>query len=127
MLFHKRQDLANCRIWQIAGFGKSRAQTKQQTFFVGTLGCPLTKPSSTRIELFNRGLWGLLVASLVNWSLRLSFSRFACQLVASLVLQSLRLSFSRFACQLVASLVLQSLRLSTGRFACPSVASLVLL
>ena len=22
MLFHKRQDLANCRIWQIAGFGK---------------------------------------------------------------------------------------------------------
>ena len=117
MLFHKRQDLANCRIWQIAGFGKSRAQTagfgksraqtKQQTFFVGTLGCPLTKPSSTRIKLFNYGFGGLLVALLVNWSLRLSTGRFACQLVASLVLQSLRLSFSRFACPSVASLVLQ--------------------
>ena len=90
MLFHKRQDLANparklqdlanCRIWQIAGFGKSRAQTKQQTFFVGTLGCPLTKPSSTRIKLFNYGFWG-------------HFSRFACPSVASLVLQSLRSCF----------------------------------
>ena len=90
MLFHKRQDLANCRIWQIAGFGKSRAQTagfgksraqtKQQTFFVGTLGCPLTKHFSARITLFNYGFWG-------------HFSRFACPSVASLVLQSLRSCF----------------------------------
>ena len=46
MLFHKRQDLAN------------PARKPNSKHFLWAPRCPLTKPSSTRIKLFNYGFWG---------------------------------------------------------------------
>ena len=71
MLFHKRQDLANParKLQDLA----NPARKPNSKHFLWAPRCPLTKPSSTRIKLFNYGFWG-------------HFSRFACPLVASLVL-----------------------------------------
>ena len=80
MLLHKRQDLATVLLGgtgmsfdksraQTAGFSKSRAQTTNANTLCGHQGCPLTKPTNTRIKLFKYGFWCLL-------------SRFACGLRA---------------------------------------------